>query len=51
VTQRLCDAYRRFVDHDFVGQYLKHYVDGMDARHSRLRPACAPRAMSYTGSI
>jgi branched-chain amino acid aminotransferase len=24
VTQRLVDAYRQFVDHDFVAQYLKH---------------------------
>ena len=32
VTQRLTDAYKRFVDHDFVGQYLKRYVDGMEAR-------------------
>ena len=32
VTQRLADAYRRFVDHDFVGQYLKRYVEGMEAR-------------------
>jgi branched-chain amino acid aminotransferase len=32
VTQALADAYRRFVGHDFVGQYLKRYVDGMEAR-------------------
>jgi branched-chain amino acid aminotransferase len=32
VTQRLADAYRRFVDHDFVGQYLKRYAEGMQAR-------------------
>jgi branched-chain amino acid aminotransferase len=32
VTQRLADAYKRLVDHDFVGQYLKRYVDGMEAR-------------------
>ena len=32
VTKRLADAYQRFVDHDFVGQYLKHYVEGMEAR-------------------
>jgi branched-chain amino acid aminotransferase len=32
VTQRLADAYQRFVDHDFVGQYLKRYVEGMEAR-------------------
>jgi branched-chain amino acid aminotransferase len=32
VTQALADAYRRFVGHDFVGQYLKRYVDGMAAR-------------------
>jgi branched-chain amino acid aminotransferase len=32
VTTRLADAYRRLVDHDFVGQYLKHYAEGMQAR-------------------
>jgi branched-chain amino acid aminotransferase len=32
VTTRLADAYRRFVDFDFVGQYLKRHVDGMEAR-------------------
>ena len=32
VTQRLADAYQRLVDYDFVGQYLKRYVDGMEAR-------------------
>ena len=32
VTKRLADAYRRFVDHDFVGQYLKRYTDGMHSR-------------------
>jgi hypothetical protein len=32
VTQRLADAYRRLVDCDFVGQYLKHYVEGREAR-------------------
>jgi branched-chain amino acid aminotransferase len=32
VTQRLADGYRRLVDCDFVGQYLKHYVDGMESR-------------------
>ncbi|HJU31295.1 MAG TPA: aminotransferase class IV [Hyphomicrobiaceae bacterium] len=32
VTQLLADAYRRFVDHDFVGQYLKRYASGMQAR-------------------
>jgi branched-chain amino acid aminotransferase len=32
VTQRLTEAYKRLVDHDFVGQYLKRYVDGMEAR-------------------
>jgi branched-chain amino acid aminotransferase len=31
VTKRLADAYRRFVDYDFVGQYLKRYTDGMHA--------------------
>jgi branched-chain amino acid aminotransferase len=32
VTKRLADAYRRLVDFDFVGQYLKRYVAGMEAR-------------------
>jgi branched-chain amino acid aminotransferase len=32
VTTALTDAYKRFVDHDFVGQYLKRYVDGMESR-------------------
>ena len=32
VTQRLADAYARLVDHDFVGQYLARYVEGMEAR-------------------
>ncbi|MGI8526631.1 MAG: aminotransferase class IV, partial [Pseudolabrys sp.] len=32
VTRRIADAYQRFVGHDFVGQYLKHYVDGAPAR-------------------
>ena len=32
VTQRLADAYRRLVDYDFVGQYLKRYVEGMELR-------------------
>ena len=32
VTKRLAEAYQRFVGHDFVGQYLKRYVDGMEAR-------------------
>jgi branched-chain amino acid aminotransferase len=32
VTTRLKDAYQRLVDHDFVGQYLKRYVDGMESR-------------------
>lgn len=27
VTQRLTDAYRRFVDHDFVAQYLRHFEE------------------------
>ena len=26
------DAYQRFVNHDFIGQYMKRYVDGMEAR-------------------
>lgn len=32
VTQRLADAYARYVGHDFVAQYLKHYREGMEAR-------------------
>jgi len=32
VTRRIADAYQRFVGHDFVGQYLRRYVEGMDAR-------------------
>jgi len=32
VTRRIADAYQRHVNHDFVDQYLKRYVDGMEAR-------------------
>ncbi len=32
VTQQLADAYRDYVSHDFVGQYLKRYVEGAQAR-------------------
>jgi branched-chain amino acid aminotransferase len=32
VTGRLAQAYQRFVGHDFVGQYLSRYVEGMSAR-------------------
>lgn len=32
VTRRLGEAYARLVDHDFVGQYLKRFVEGMEAR-------------------
>jgi hypothetical protein len=32
ITKRLADAYRRLVDHDFVGQYLKRYVEGAESR-------------------
>ena len=32
VTRRIADAYQRFVDHDFVGQYLRRYIEGMEAR-------------------
>jgi branched-chain amino acid aminotransferase len=32
VTQRLANAYRDYVGHDFVGQYLKRYVEGAQAR-------------------
>ena len=31
VTHKLADAYRRYVGHDFVGQYLKRYVEGAHA--------------------
>src|ERR1044072_8709883 len=32
VTRRIADAYQRFVDHDFVGQFLNPYPEGMEAR-------------------
>lgn len=32
VTTQLAEAYSRFVGYDFVGQYLKHYQEGMQAR-------------------
>ncbi len=32
VTRKLADAYQCFVGHDFVGQYLKRYTEGMEAR-------------------
>jgi branched-chain amino acid aminotransferase len=32
VTKRLADAYMRFVDHDFVGQYLRHYDEAAETR-------------------
>jgi branched-chain amino acid aminotransferase len=32
VTERLAQAYQRFVGYDFVAQYLKRYVEGMSAR-------------------
>jgi branched-chain amino acid aminotransferase len=32
VTTRLAEAYSRFVGYDFVGQYLKRYQEGMQAR-------------------
>ena len=32
ITQRLANAYRDYVGHDFVGQYLKRYVEGAQAR-------------------
>lgn len=32
ITKRLTDAYQRFVSHDFVGQYTKRFVEGMQAR-------------------
>ena len=32
VTRRIADAYQRFVNHDFVGQYMKRYVEGAETR-------------------
>ena len=32
VTKRLAEAYSAFVGYDFVGQYLKRYQEGMQAR-------------------
>jgi branched-chain amino acid aminotransferase len=32
ITQRLANAYRDYVGHDFVAQYLKRYVEGAQAR-------------------
>jgi branched-chain amino acid aminotransferase len=32
ITQRLANAYRDYVGHDFVRQYLKRYVEGAPAR-------------------
>lgn len=32
VTKRLADAYSRYVGYDFVGQYLKRYQEGVQAR-------------------
>ena len=32
VTRRIADAYQRFVNHDFVGQYMKCYVEGAETR-------------------
>jgi branched-chain amino acid aminotransferase len=32
ITQRIADAYKRLVDHDFVAQYLKRYQAGMESR-------------------
>lgn len=32
VTKRLTDAYIRFVNHDFIAQYTRRYVEGMQAR-------------------
>jgi branched-chain amino acid aminotransferase len=32
ITRRLTEGYKRFVDHDFVEQYLKRYEAGMEAR-------------------
>ena len=32
VSQAIAEAYQRLVDHDFIGQYLDRYVEGMEAR-------------------
>jgi branched-chain amino acid aminotransferase len=32
ITKRLTDAYVRFVNHDFIAQYTRRYVEGMQAR-------------------
>ena len=32
ITQRLADAYKGLIDHDFVAQYLKRYKAGMESR-------------------
>ena len=32
VTRRIADAYERFVNHDFIGQYMKQYVAGAETR-------------------
>lgn len=32
ITKRLADAYGRYVGFDFIGQYLKRYQEGMQAR-------------------
>ena len=32
VTRRIADGYQRYVGHDFVGQYMKRYTKGMEAR-------------------
>ena len=32
MTKQLADAYSAYVEHDLVGQYLKHYEEGREAR-------------------
>ena len=32
VCQAIAEAYQRLVEHDFIGQYLDRYVEGMEAR-------------------
>jgi len=32
ITQRLADAYKGLIGHDFVAQYLKRYKAGMESR-------------------
>ena len=51
VTQRLADAYQRFVDHDFVGQYLKRYVDGHGSARVLSTPRCFSRPQGRSSRV